>query len=190
VPIQGAGSSPGTGIPLLKGDRVGLWLDEGQAVDAALLEGVLATPRVSAWSGVTEGANVSYADQDLWLATTVPGFCLLTAQQEALDSGVVDIAWRYGTPALVDGATIAYRAKPRKVGENPSVYEFGAYGHGPDAEQAAGLITEQIKAWDRAGRPKPLLSVHPAGTPDADLPGGFVLHKRHTRLVFSWPTAR
>jgi protein-L-isoaspartate(D-aspartate) O-methyltransferase len=114
----------------------------------------------------------------------------MTAQQKAMDSGVVDLPWRYGTPAFVDGATIAYRAKPRLIEKDPSVYEFGAYAHGPDADRAAEVLAEQIRVWDRAGRPSPHLSVHPAGTPDADLPEGFLLDKRHTRVVISWPTAR
>ncbi|GAA1024604.1 hypothetical protein Aple_102840 [Acrocarpospora pleiomorpha] len=190
VPMQGAGASHGTGIALLDGNQVGLWLDEGQSVDKAALDGILSTPRAEAWSSVATGSKTPYSDQDLWLAGRLPGFCLMTAQQDALDSGVVDLPWRYGTPAFVDGGTLAYRAKPRLVEENPSVYEFGAYAHGHDADEAAELLTEQIRAWDRAGRPSPHLSVFPAGTPDAELPEGLVLNKRHTRVVISWPTAR
>jgi hypothetical protein len=32
-----------------------------------------------------------------------------------------------------------------------------------------------------------LLTVHPADTPDADLPSGLVTDSRHTRIVISWP---
>ncbi|GAA1001497.1 hypothetical protein GCM10009555_106250 [Acrocarpospora macrocephala] len=188
VPIQGAGASRGSGIPLREDDQVGLWLDEGQLLDGASLDGVLALPRAEAWSGVTTDPKVPYDDQDLWLGTALPGFCLLTAQQEAIDNGVVELTWRYGTPAFVDGENVAYRAKSRQVGAG--VHEFGAYAHGPSADMAAELMAEQIRAWDRAGRPSPRLSVHQTGTPDADLPGGFVLDKRHTRLVISWPMAR
>jgi protein-L-isoaspartate(D-aspartate) O-methyltransferase len=190
VPMQGAGASHGTGIPLLEGNQVGLWLNEHQSIDGSYLDGVLSLPRAEAWSGVTTAPKVLYDDQDLWLATTLPGFCLITAQQEAIDNGIVGLSWRYGTPAFVDGQDIAYRAEPRQVDEDQGVYEFGAYAHGPGADQTAELLTEQIRGWDRAGRPSPRLSVHPAGTPDADLPDGFVLDKRHTRLVISWPAAR
>jgi hypothetical protein len=31
------------------------------------------------------------ADLDLWLATTVPGFCLITARQEAINDGTVSL---------------------------------------------------------------------------------------------------
>ena len=49
-------------------------------------------------------------------------------------------------------------------------------------------MAEHISAWDKSGRPSPHLTVLPAGTPDADLPAGHVLDKRHTRLVISWQT--
>ncbi|WP_037843657.1 methyltransferase, FxLD system [Streptomyces sp. NRRL F-5126] len=189
VPMQGAGTSRGTGVALLPGDKVGLWLDEGQRVDTSALDGVLSAPRAAVWSEVTIPEGTSYSDQDLWLAQ-LPGFCLITADQEAMDSGIVDLPWRYGTPAVTDGPTLAYRATPRPVDGDPGHVEFGVYGHGPQAEQAATLLAEQIRAWDRAGRPDPHLSVFPSGTPDTAVPDGLTVDKRHSRVVISWPTAR
>jgi protein-L-isoaspartate(D-aspartate) O-methyltransferase len=189
VAFQGAGASQGSGVPLLEDDQVGLWLDEGQTVDAAALDGVLSQPREAVWSDVTTPARISYTDQDLWLAP-LPGFCLITAKQEAIDSGIVDLPWRYGTPAITEGPTLAYRARPRPVAGDPTQFEFGAYGHGPEGERVASLLVERIRAWDRAGRPGPELTVYPAGAPDDVLPDGFVLDKRHSRIVISWPTAR
>ncbi|MEV6980956.1 methyltransferase, FxLD system [Sphaerisporangium sp. NPDC051017] len=190
VPMQGAGAHRGTGIPLLGDDAVGLWLDEREGIDVAVLSGVLDLPRAEVWTGITVGAKVPFSDQDLWLATTLPGFCLITASQEAIDDGIVALPWQYGTPAFVDGPNLAYRTKPRPVDADRELFEFGAFAHGPHAERSAQLLAERIAAWDRAGRPGPHLSVHPAGTPDAHLPDGFVLEKKHSRLVISWPTAR
>ncbi|MBO4273800.1 methyltransferase, FxLD system [Microbispora triticiradicis] len=189
VPMQGAGAHRGTDIPLLDESAVGLWLDEQDTIEATALSGVLDLPRAEVWTGVTVDAGVRFSDQDLWLAATLPGFCLITASQEALDTGIVVLPWRYGTPAFVDGPNLAYRAKPRPV-RGREVYEFGAFAHGPQAEQAARLLADQIIAWDQAGRPAPRLSVYSAGTSDGDLPDGYVLDKRHSRLVISWPTAR
>ncbi|MEV6984695.1 methyltransferase, FxLD system [Sphaerisporangium sp. NPDC051017] len=188
VPMRGAGEHRGTGIPLLDDPRVGLWLDERDGIDTAELAGVLDLARVETWTGITVGAGVVFSDQDLWLATTMPGFCLITCSQQAIDDGVVALPWQFGTPAFVDGPNLTYRPKPRKV--NDEVYEFGAFAHGPRAQETAQLLADQIAAWDRAGRPAPRLSVRPAGTPDADLPDGYVLDKRHSRLVISWPSAR
>lgn len=190
VPLRGAGSQPGLGIPLRENPGVNLWLGEGKGTGAASLAGVLDLPRSEARSGVTIEPATPSDDQDVWLAATVPGFCLLVADQEAIDDGIVQLSWRYGSPAFTDGATLAYRGKPRPVNDEESLFEFVTYAHGPGAEQAAEFLAGQIAAWDRAGRPRPCLRVYPAGTPDSDLATGFWLEKRHSRLVISWPPAR
>jgi protein-L-isoaspartate(D-aspartate) O-methyltransferase len=190
VPMRGAGEHRGASAPLLGGGAVGLWQDERDAIPPKELAGVLNGPRTETWTGVTIAANVSSADLDLWLATRLPGFCLMTARQRTIDDGTVKLSWRYGTPALADGPNLAYRARPRPVDGPEGPCEFGAVGHGPDAARVARVMAEQISAWDDAGRPWPRLTVLPSGTPDADLPAGFSLDKRHARLVISWPTAK
>ncbi|MER7129293.1 methyltransferase, FxLD system [Streptosporangium saharense] len=187
VPVLGAGRHVGTGIPLKEEPRVGLWLDERDTVDAGELGGVLDQPRVETWTGVTIGAKVAFSDQDLWLAMD-PGFALVTCSQKAIDQGVVALPWQFGTPAFVDAPNITYRPKPRKLDDGR--FEFGAFAHGPRAEETSQRLADQIAAWDVAGRPAPRLSIHPANTPDTDLPDGYVLDKRHSRLVISWPSAR
>jgi protein-L-isoaspartate(D-aspartate) O-methyltransferase len=192
VPMQGAGAFGRPYVPLLPDDMVGLRQDEDDDTDTDTgeLTGVLSQPRAEAWSGVTIGPLVSFADLDLWLATTMPGSCLMTARQQAIDDGTVALSWPYGTPALADGPNLAYRAKPRPVDGQEHLHEFGVVAHGPDAADVARTMAEHISAWDKAGRPSPHLTVLPAGTPDEDLPAGHVLNKRHTRLVISWPAAR
>ena len=186
VPMQGAGAFRRAGLPLLPDDMVGLWQDEDDDTDLGELTGVLSQPRAEAWSGVTIGPMVSVADLDLWLATTMPGACLMTAQQKAIDDGTVALSWQHGTPALAHGPDLAYRSKPRPLVGPEHLHEFGVVAHGPDAADVAQTMADHISAWDKAGRPSPHLTVLPAGTPDADLPPGCVLDKRHTRLVISW----
>lgn len=191
VAMQGVGAHQGTATPLLDASAdhaVGLWQDEQNTVRAEALSGVLDQPRVEVWTGITVDAGARYSDQDLWLATSLPNFSLITASQQTLDDGVVVLPWQYGTPAFVDGPDLAYRPKPRPL--DGDVFEFGAFAHGPQAERTARRLADEIAAWDSAGRPSPRLSVHPTGTPDAELPDGHVLDKKHTRLVISWPPAR
>ena len=187
VPVQGAGASEGRNIHL--GEGVDLWLDEAEGIDADQLGGVLSQPRAEAWSGVTVPAGRLSSDLDMWLATHLPGFALMVARQEAIDSGLVTPSWRFGTPALVDGPTLAYRSRLR-ADEDRTAFEYGAYAHGPAAGALAERLTEQIRAWDEAGRPSPTLHVYPIGTPEADLPHGHVLTKRHNRVVITWPPVR
>jgi protein-L-isoaspartate(D-aspartate) O-methyltransferase len=185
VPMQGAGAYRRDYFPLLDG-AVGLWQDEEEAVETGELTGVLSQPRVEAWSGVTVAPMVSFADLDLWLATTMPGSCLMTARQEAIDDGTVALSWQHGTPAVADGPNLAYRSKPRPLEGPEQLHEFGVAAHGPDAVGVARTMANHVCAWDKAGRPSPRLTILPAGTPDAELPSGYVLDKHHTRLVISW----
>ncbi|MGQ0778180.1 MAG: methyltransferase, FxLD system [Pseudonocardiales bacterium] len=140
VPIQGMGEYRGRSISL-HDDGVDLWVDKGQQLDTAALGEVLSMPRAQAWSGVTVRKGESFHDLDLQLAI-LPEFCLLTAKQEAIDRGLVTPSWRLGTPALVDGGSLAYRAKLRPVSAEGTVYEFGAYAHGPDAVEVADRLAE------------------------------------------------
>jgi protein-L-isoaspartate(D-aspartate) O-methyltransferase len=189
VPMHGAGASKGWSVPL--GDGVNLWLNETQQdIDGGTVTGVFSQERYEARSGVTVPSGRLSANLDLWLATHLPSFGLMITQQDAIDSGLVAPSWRFGTPAFVDGAALAYRGKLRQVDEAGTEFEYVAYAHGPGAAGAADQMADQIRAWDEAGRPAPTLCVFPIDTPDADLPDGLVLNKRHIRVVFTWPPSR
>jgi protein-L-isoaspartate(D-aspartate) O-methyltransferase len=188
VPMQGVGAHRGRSTIPLHGYEVRLCPSAGQQVDTAALGEVLSTPRAQVWSGVTIRKGEDFNNLDLWLAR-LPGFCLLSATQDAVDRGLVSPTWHVAIPALVEGRSLAYRAKLRRVDGDETARELGAYAHGPDAAEAADRFAEQIRIWDRDHRhgPGPLLTVHPAHTPDAELPTGLVIDQRHTRSVISWP---
>ena len=186
VPMQGAGKRRTWSVPV---DESGASLrgDEPAGVDGAALAGVLAAGRSEAWPGVTARRDKPWAGLDLWLIT-VPGQCMLTASHDAVDRGLVLPVQQQGTPALADGGSLAYQAV-RLAGDERTVLELGACGHGPHGAELAGQPAGQIRAWDREHRhgPGPVLTVHPAGTPASDLPPGHVIGKRHTTMVLSWP---
>lgn len=190
VPMQGVGENRER-LVLLHERQVGLRVDDGLQVEADRLREALSQPRVEEWSNVTVGGMEPFDDLDLWLATSFTNFCLLTAEQEAIDSGLVQPQWRMGTPTLVDGGSFAYRSL-RPVDDERTRFEFGVYAHGPDAGKVALRMVEQIRIWDREQRsgPGPRFTAHPAGTPDEQLPNGLVLDKRHTRVTITWPPAR
>ena len=93
--------------------------------------------------------------------------------------------------ALASGGSLAYRARLRPLDDEGTAFEYGAYGHGPNGAQLAERLAGHIRTWDRDHRagPDPVLTVHPAGTPDGDLPSGRVLRKPHTTMVLTWPEA-
>ena len=98
VPMQGAGAHTERLVPL-DGDKVVLWVDEQQPVDADRLRDPLFAPRVERWSGVELGGFEPIDNLDLWLATVVDDFGLLTAKKDAIDSGLVATSARAGTGA-------------------------------------------------------------------------------------------
>ncbi|GLZ16047.1 hypothetical protein Acsp04_62820 [Actinomadura sp. NBRC 104425] len=168
-------------------DGVHLRLDQGQQVDPAVVAGLLTQPRREAWAGVSLPPRTVLADLDLWLPARltreVAEFVVLSAQEEAVQSGIVAPAWRFGTPAALDEGTFSYRSALRWTG---GMFDLGAYAHGPEAAAAAGRLVEHMLAWVDAGSPAPVLHVLPARTPDGDLPEGAVLDKRHSRLVLAF----
>jgi protein-L-isoaspartate(D-aspartate) O-methyltransferase len=112
---------------------------------------------------------------------------VLTAQQAAVDAGLVAPAWRFGTPAALADGTFCYRSALRWTDDD--LFDVGALAYGPDAEAAVQRWVEVMTAWVDAGSPAPMLHILPAGTPDGDLPAGTVLDKRHRRIVLTFVSA-
>ncbi|WP_326598229.1 methyltransferase, FxLD system [Streptomyces sp. NBC_01803] len=119
---------------------------------------------------------------------TPAGPPLLTGTVAARDRGLVASASPLGVSTLVDGASFAYRTV-RPTNPERALFEFGAYGHGPDAQKAAERLIEEIQTWDRDQRSHHArYQAHPVGTPGAHLAVDRVIDKRHTRVTISWPT--
>lgn len=172
-------------------DGVRLRLDEDQQVDPEFLDGLLSQPLAQQWAGLSLPPRTVLADLDLWLASRITDamqqFLVLTAQQEAVDAGVVAPAWRFGTPAVLHEGTFCYRSALRWTDE---LFDLGARAHGPAAAAAAERMVTQMRAWVDTGNPSPVLQILPAGTPDGDLPAGTVLDKRHSRVVLTFTPAQ
>lgn len=194
-PMRGAGAHAER-VLLLRGREIGLRFDEEWPGDANLLDGVLSTPRAEAWSGVRIGAGKPFDPLELWLATMLDGFCLLSVDP-GLDTGLVAPANPFGCPATARAGNLAYLAARR----DRHIVEFGAHAYGPDAPLLAETFAELIRAWDRdhRGGPGPRITVHPvraaarpsagaAGRSATRLPEGLVVTKRHVRVAISWPS--
>jgi protein-L-isoaspartate(D-aspartate) O-methyltransferase len=193
VTMQGAGAHRER-LLLLRGEEIGLRFDEELSADPDALNGALDTPRTEVRTGVTIGRAVPFDTLQMWLATALDGFCLLSVDPK-LDTGLVAPQNRMACPAVVQGGSFAYLAL-RKLNDDPdepdrTTFEFGAHGFGPEAAALAETMARQIRVWDRDHRagPGPLITVHPAVTADEQLPEGRVITKRHVRVVISWPSA-
>jgi len=195
VKIQGRGAHQELIVPL-HGDQIGLRFDDDNIpINPDLLAGALSTDGIDAWSGVTVAGMEAFDTLQLWLATVLPGFCLLTANDydptTADGPALSDANSRWFPTAFVDdhGDSFAYLISTRR-GED--TFELGSRGFGPHGHDAAMNMSEQIRIWDRAHRrdPKPVITVDQdnAGT-DAvlDTSAKVVINKRHSRVTISWP---
>ncbi|WP_435109998.1 methyltransferase, FxLD system [Nocardiopsis synnemataformans] len=171
------------------GQHVGLRLEDGPDVDVQALRIALAQKPVTAWSQTLVAYDEATDAQDLWLATVVDDWALLTADPGAVKAKLVKPTWNHGTPALIapDGASFAYRTL-RRHPDREDRWQFGAIGHGPTSAVTAERLCALIQEWDHDYRhgPDPSITLVPADTPNDQLPPGRVVDKRHTRLVLNW----
>ena len=64
--------------------------------------------------------------------------------------------------------------------------ELGVISHGPRSRRLAAQTAEQLHIWDRERPAQPIITAHPAATPDDQLPPGHRIDKPGTRLAISW----
>ncbi|TDC02235.1 methyltransferase, FxLD system [Micromonospora fluostatini] len=187
VAVQGAGAHAER-LVTLHGEEVGLRFDDDQQVDVEALRTALRQPRVETWSGVRFGGMEPFDGLFLWLATSLDRFCLLSRARTDAARELVDPASPIATPALLGDGGFGYVAF-HEVDPQEQTYEFGVYGHGPDADRLTDRLVEQIRVWDREHRhgPAARISIHPGPLPAAEHPATRLIPKRHTTVTISWP---
>jgi len=189
VPMQGVGVHQST-LLVMRGGEVTVRFDDefpvDIAVDPSVLEGILEAPRVEVWSRVTIGRFEPWATAQMWLATALPGFCRVVVDRE-LNTGLISPPGRHtAAVAVVAGGNLAYVTTHDTADE--MAVEFGVHAFGPDAAELAEHVAEQLRVWARLHRdgPGPQFRVYPVGTPDAQMPEGRVIDKKHSRITISW----
>jgi protein-L-isoaspartate(D-aspartate) O-methyltransferase len=186
VPMQGEGAYDERVflLPDQNGHHVKLRFEGDVPADMSLLDGVLATDRAEAWSGVTINHGVSFADLHLWLAAFLPGFCKLAVDDETAMAAERKTWFPFG---VVHGDSFAYLAT-RPVPEGGGA-EFGARAYGAHGETAATAMVDQIQAWDRQARKdEPVFAYWPTGSQRPEFGDDTaVLVKTHGLVTISWP---
>ncbi|MGM1058958.1 methyltransferase, FxLD system [Saccharothrix sp. Mg75] len=189
VAMQGLGAHEETFLSLADGDEVGLRIDGPADTDAASLAEALRGPRTEAWSSVEVSGTEPFDDLDLFLATSPGHFGMLQALKPAVEAKLVSRWALWGAPTRYNDTSFAYRLA-RRVPDTDRA-EFGVFAHGPDAHELADQFVADIRAWDREHRRsgyRARITVFPAATSDEAVPTGFVMNRRHTRVVVTWPT--
>ncbi|WP_372350905.1 methyltransferase, FxLD system [Streptomyces sp. KL116D] len=188
--MQECGFVPMTGLDqhdqqrlLLHGEEIGFSFGEHDVPDPARLTAALESEPVREWTGVSIAPTESFGTLQMHLATTQPGFAILSVDEDT-DTGLVVPLNRHATPAVVRDGSLAYLTR-RPAGD---LVEFGVIGHGPQAPVLAGALAAAVRKWDSTYRHRTLhVRVYAMGTPDQQLPPGEpVLDKRRSRLTFFW----
>ncbi|MEE1823802.1 methyltransferase, FxLD system [Streptomyces sp. BE20] len=174
----------------LAGGELRLRFEDVPASDTTGLEEALRGPRTEERTGVTIAGGESFETLQLYLATTVPGFCRL-AGDRAKDSGIAAFARSENAPALLGDGSLAYLTYVWvNDGETPAQQraEFVAHAFGESGPALSARLAAAVRRWDghARGHGYPRMTVHPATTPDSDLPAGHVVDKVLSRLVFQW----
>ncbi|MFD3563427.1 methyltransferase, FxLD system [Streptomyces sp. NPDC058686] len=174
----------------LVGGELQLRFPDGVPANTTGLDDALAGPRHEVATGVTVAGNESFETLQLFLATTLPGFCRLARNRDQ-DSGITALPKGADAAAITADDSLAYLTHTL-VQEGPTPEqrrsEFRAHGFGTSGPALAEQLAAAVRRWEvherRHGYPE--LEVYPAGTPDAVLPAGHVLDKSHSRLVWTW----
>ncbi|MFD9060503.1 methyltransferase, FxLD system [Kitasatospora purpeofusca] len=163
--------------------------DQDEAVDAALLLGVLDSGRHESWTGVTITAGTTYEYHDLWLALALPNSIMrMSVTGSARERGVTPmLGW--GAMATVQGGSLAYLTlRPGEPdAQNRKTYETGVIGHGPDGAALADLVAEEIRIWNAGYRDRSLRIALPDTPAIADRTAGrFVLDRPNHPITVTW----
>ncbi|MFE3944811.1 methyltransferase, FxLD system [Streptomyces sp. NPDC059118] len=175
----------------LLGGELRLRFEDRDPTPTQGLEEALRGPRHEVSTGVKMGGGFYFGSLQLYVATTLPGFCRLSAHREA-GTGVTLIAKDGDAPAILGNASLAYLVHVRtRHGDSPAgkEWEWVVHAFGGQGPQLAAQLAATVRAWDRDVRDggDPVLSVYPAGTPDRLLPVGDVVDRPLSRMVFGWP---
>ena len=164
---------------------------DGDPASVEGLEEALRGPRHEVATGVTMGSGFYFGSLQLYAATTLRGFCRLAAYRDK-GTGVTQIAKGADAPAILGDASLAHLIHVQtRHGDAPEEkeWEWVVHAFGDQGPQLAEQLVTAVRSWDRDVRDgsDPVLTAHPAGTPDHLLPAGDVLDKQLCRLVFQWP---
>ncbi|TCC08183.1 methyltransferase, FxLD system [Kribbella soli] len=166
VSMQGAGADYERLVPLQEG---GLTFDEDQEGEPHPQYDVLTLPAEQTWSGVEVHREEPLLDLYLWLASKLPGYCVLSGEE-----------WSW-VAAVATADSLAYLTS--RSGRDEAHVELGCRGHGPHASQLIGHMLDQVQSWDAKHRRGPAFQVHAS---NAVLPPGFHIARRHSYITVTW----
>ena len=202
MPLRGDFARPLEYIPLGPDPGLVVSVDDLTKVDGEVVYRLLSGPSEYAPTGIyaTPG-EVMFGGLALWLSLHEPGFCVLSAEDQMADRGIVpglmelSGEWRRcWTNGLLgdDGLCVfapppdGYSASEQPVGF--AGFELFVRGYGSWSDHAERLI-QQVRRWEAAGRPandRIRLRAYSIDTDYLPSPGEVVVRKRWTQLILDW----
>ncbi|WP_331735579.1 methyltransferase, FxLD system (plasmid) [Streptomyces sp. NBC_01166] len=187
VQDRGAAARTIPSVQLADGKVVIRWEDGGPGPgDTAGLEEALLGPRHELTTGLVVQGAFNFETLQVYAATTLPRFCRLTAPE-----GSTLVAQQDAAALMADGSLAYLTHRKVKDASHPDgrLTEFFIHAYGPAADTLARRFVDCVHTWDQEVRESgyPPMTVHPAGTPDGELPRGDVFDKPSARMVFRWP---
>ncbi|MGH3997784.1 MAG: methyltransferase, FxLD system, partial [Pseudonocardiaceae bacterium] len=181
VPMRGATAHAGCSLQLA--DDVAVHLDAADLEDETALGQALSYPAHEHWTGVTIGDSEPVEHLDLWLATTSGRFARLSVGAAARESALVNPALRWTGAALYDGGNLAYLVLRPHSSEST---ELGLIAHGPASDKFAAQTADLLHRWNHDRPTQPVITAHPADTPDDQFSAGTRIDRPNTRLTIAW----
>lgn len=183
MPMRGPGAVEEVNLELPPGRGVRIRVDDGQPVEVAALGAALDAAPVTAWSGVVVPWQ-PLDHLDFWLAGGSAAVCRIIVLSRALQAGLVEPIYNWGSMGCYAADTFAYlirRPAPSEHGQE--MVELGACAYGPDGGRLAADVADRIRAWNRAGdaRAGLRIEIHPAGSRHA--PAMITADKQHSRVL-------
>ncbi|MGW3635249.1 methyltransferase, FxLD system [Streptomyces sp. NPDC005122] len=185
VPIIGQDGEKTTTINA--DDTIRIIHDEDQAVDAgALSDTLLHTSAHETMSAQRIGGEESFDGVWLRASATDDRVCRLQVLPAAVTQELVRRpAIPVRSPALVDGASLAYLIVRREGIDPARPHRLGAAAYGPHAGRLAQDLIAHIETWGAARTAVPRLTITQAKT-DAEAGTGHMINKPESRLTLTY----
>ncbi|GGW09129.1 MULTISPECIES: methyltransferase, FxLD system [Streptomyces albovinaceus subgroup] len=171
---------------VLAGGEVTVRWELGTEGNTTGLEGALSGERYELSTGLVVAGQFNFETLQLFAATTLAGFCRLSVPLGS------ELVTQQDAAAIVTDGSLAYLTHV-KIADGPDTAdwraEFFIHAYGVAGPALAKRFAACVRTWDREVRESwyPPLSIHPAGTPDDQLPPGDLVDTPACRAVFDWP---
>ena len=154
------------------------------------LHNILEQSGLEVWSGITIG-HMEPVD-GVWMRLSAdPGAAWIKTDAKLLDATGRPHRFRpQRTSCLIKGDSLAlfrFRSLPDTERTEDVAGELGVLGFGPAGPKLVDRVLAAIHTWDTDRTHQPEFTLHPADTPDHELPDGTVIDKIHRRLVLRYP---